>query len=158
MITLELLSAPPPLLEVNTTVVAVEFVSEGIQGPKGLKGEKGDPGQSVGSLITRVAGESVGGHKAARVDAQGLAWLADNRRDSDVVGIFTGAAALDAAATIQTAGEMVEPTWNWAAGPVWLGTDGQLTQAPPVAANLVQMGIAAGSTSLIVEPRLIAAM
>lgn len=121
----------------------------------GPPGRQGDPGDTT---IVRTAGEPIGGHRAVRVDAVGLAWLADkDDADPDAsIGVSTGAASIGAPVTIQMSAEISESGWSWAAGAVWLGTGGQLTQSPPTTGALVRIGTATRATSLKIEPRLIA--
>lgn len=51
-------------------------------------------------------------------------------------------------------GMMVEPSWTWTPGPVYLGTNGLLTQVPPAAPGalfIAQVGTATSPTSLFVD-------
>lgn len=110
-------------------------------------------------VATGTAGEVLGGHRVVRFDSSGLVWYAD--KDSaalgpHAVGITTGAVSLGAIATVTLTGKVVEGSWAWAAGPVWLGDDGQMTQTPPTTGVLVQIGLAINATTLQVAPRLIA--
>lgn len=106
-----------------------------------------------------AAGEAISGHRAVRFDAAGAVWLAD--KDSAALapltaGISEGAAILGAQVAVRMLGTLVEPSWSWSAGPVWLGDDGQLTQTPPTTGALVQVGVPVSSTVLRIDPQLIA--
>lgn len=48
MIALELLTAPPSLVEVSTTGFVLDVLSQGLQGPPGIAGAQGPPGPSLG--------------------------------------------------------------------------------------------------------------
>jgi hypothetical protein len=50
-----------------------------------------------------------------------------------VLGITVNAASAGGTLEIVRAGEISEPTWNWTLGaPIFLGTDGLMTQTAPV--------------------------
>jgi hypothetical protein len=58
--------------------------------------------------------------------------------------ITTGAASPGSPVDVLITGLMVEPSWSWTPGPVYLGANGQLTQTPPAAPGavfLAQVGI-----------------
>jgi len=121
-----------------------------IIGPAGRDG--------ASSVVSRTAGEALGGHRGVAIHSDGLAYHAspgDGWEDA-VAGITTGAASSGAAASIIANGEVTEAGWNWTPGPVWLGASGTLTQTVPTTGALVRMGTALGPTTMFVEPRLIA--
>jgi hypothetical protein len=134
--------AQPILLEQDVERVVVL----GQQGPAGPPGNDGD---SAPMQIT--AGETLGGHRAV-VSVAGLAVYADPSDESlcDVIGITTGAASVGELASVHTGGQIVEPSWSWADGPVFAGTAGTLTQSIGSGA-LIQIGVAVAPTKLLVE-------
>jgi hypothetical protein len=113
------------------SVVTAPSVSKviGIQGPAGASG------QGTTELLTRVAGENLGGHRVVIVDSDNKVYYADRTNLAHmykVVGITRGAANVGDSVEIQTYGLMTELSWNWIAGqPIFLGTNGLLTQVPP---------------------------
>jgi hypothetical protein len=111
-----------------------------------------------GDSLTVTAGQALGGHRAVYIAADGKAYYAAPDATSRLtIGITTGAASLSAPVTIQTGGEVDEPSWTWAAtGPVWLAASGQLTQILPTTGYLFQVGIPMGPTRLRIEPQLVA--
>lgn len=136
------------LAALEANALLVEIAAE--QGPPGPAGADG------GSILTKTAGAALGGNRAARVDAAtGKAIYADNTVIPDaeaVLGITTGAAAEDTEVTIQTFGEMTEASWNWTPGlPVYLSTNGLLTQTPPTSGSLTQIGVANEATKLFIR-------
>jgi hypothetical protein len=110
-----------------------------------LRGEPGLDGISGEAILREaVAGAALGGHRAVYVEA-GVANYAsaDNATSAAMcVGITRAAAVQGAAALIITAGLITEPSWSWAAGPVYLGINGALTQTAPTSGSLVRIGIA----------------
>ncbi len=71
----------------------------------------------------------------------------------EFAGVSTQAAAPGAPVLAAEAGLVVEPTWAWTPGqPVFAGTGGSLTQAPPASGVLHQVGVAASATALLVQP------
>lgn len=134
----------------------LELVREAVIGLQSLPGGDDEGGSAEFSAL---AGEALSGHRAVYVGDDGLAWYASKASASAVrvAGITTGAASLGAAATIQPEGLLTEPSWTWSGNtPVWLGTAGQLTQSPPTTGYLVQIGVAVGPTSLLIQPHLVA--
>lgn len=123
-------------------------------GPPGPAGPVGP----VGGIATRIAGENIGGHRAVTVGADGKAYLASpvEAQAQAVFGVTTGAAVTGASVTIQCAGVLSEASWSWTPGPVWLGTDGVLTQTVPTSGAAVHIGTAGGPTSMSITPRIVA--
>lgn len=101
---------------------------------------------------TVVASESLGGHRAVTIDGY-YADATNIAHAYKVMGITTGAVTIGATATIKTFGEITESGWNWTIGePVFLSTNGNLTQTPPVSPSLcVIMGKPKNATTLIVD-------
>jgi hypothetical protein len=68
-----------------------------------------------------------------------------------ICGITTGAANAGTPAYARFTGELVDPSFNFSPGPVYLGPGGSLTQNVPTSGNLVLLGNAAGPTTLHVR-------
>ncbi len=71
----------------------------------------------------------------------------------DVMGITLTAASAGGEVSVQSLGEITEPSWTWVPfEPIFLGFDGHLTQQPPVfgAFSLV-MGFATSTTSMMIR-------
>ena len=143
----------------NHTIEIVDeqiiVISEGIQGPPGPSVDGGG-----GGLAAYVAATALGGHRAVILDTAGHAAYADNadlthlRR---VIGITTGAADQGSAVTVVGNGTVNEPSWNWNVNlPVYLGSNGLLTQTVPTAPGakfLTVVGFPISNTSLFVNVR-----
>lgn len=110
-------------------------------------------GEHTHEGFTKTAGENLGGHRIVWIDTDDKAYYADQTLATAdrAIGVTTGAASLNTSVTIVTDGELVEPSWNWVVGPVFLSTSGQLTQIPPTTGHLVQVGVATAPTKMIVR-------
>lgn len=134
--------------QVNTSVVTTPAE----QGPPG---PVGPPGQAGASYLTFTADGALSGHRAVRPTTAGAVGYASSAVAADansVLGITTGAAATGAAINVQASGEMTEVSWNWTPGlPVFLGTNGLLTQTPPVSGFQLVLGVAISPTKLAIN-------
>jgi hypothetical protein len=132
---------------IEPKVATVIIKTTGIPGPPGNV-----------QLITRVAGEALGGQRVVYVDADNKAYYAspDDAEAGLIVGVTTAAAAQGAAVQIRTEGEIVESSWNWTSAPIWLGANGLLTQTPPTSGVLYRVGIPLGPQAMRVAMQLIA--
>ncbi|MCJ2072417.1 hypothetical protein MKK75_27105 [Methylobacterium sp. J-030] len=103
-----------------------------------------------------TASGAVGGQRA--VVAAGADQVVHASADTpdhcgSVLGLSAGAAADGAAVIVVQAGPMVDPSWTWTPGPIWLGLDGALTQDPPelpAAAFRQKLADATGPTRIVV--------
>lgn len=119
-------------------------------GPKGDTGERGPAGDTP--ILTGIAGMPLGGHRAIVFNTDGTFIYADQSipdHAERVLGITTGAAEAGAEVTIQTGGELTEPSWTWVLDqPIYLGTNGLLTQAVPTTGFIQQLAIPLSATSI----------
>ena len=67
------------------------------------------------------------------------------------LGITNGAVVAGDQATVTLWGPMVEPSWNFVNGPVFVGDGGLLTQTAPTGGPIIRAGIAVSATKLIVD-------
>jgi hypothetical protein len=106
---------------------------------------------------TGTAATALSGHRAVTPAQDGSLGYASNDNAAHLhtpLWITSGAASSGAQVEALMLGTMVEPSWTWIPGPVYLGSNGQLTQTPPAApgaAFLAQVGTATSSTSLFVD-------
>jgi hypothetical protein len=142
----------PEIVVVNDT--EIEILEVAAQGAPGIQGI---PGVSGGLTLQYIAGYALGGHRMVVLNSASAAIYADNSipaHASKVLGITTGAASLGAMATIQTGGEMEEPAWNWVLDtPVWLSSNGLLTQFAPVTGFSQIIGFPITATKLFINLR-----
>lgn len=140
----------PDLLVIEQTADTVSIViNTGQEGPQGPAGPAGD-----GSNLTKIAGTAIGGHKVVIAYGNTGAQLADKDTASHmhvVLGVTKGAASQGSPVEIQTVGEMIEPSWVWVNGPVFLGSNGIMTQTPPTTGFQLQIGTAIAPTVLMIK-------
>jgi hypothetical protein len=121
----------------------------------GSQGPPGPPGPSGSNTVQYQAADELSGHRAVTLDSSGNAVYADASQIGHahrVIGITTGAASLGAPATIQTAGVLIEPSWAWTTGlPVYLSTNGLLSQAAPSSGFVLVVGFAQSPTTLYIH-------
>lgn len=104
-----------------------------------------------GGTATVTAAEALGGHRV--VTMSGNYASKDNADDKfNILGITQGAVISGATATVTTYGTITESSWNWTHGlPVFLSTNGQLTQTPPATGFRLIIGRAKNATTLFVD-------
>lgn len=131
-----------------------EVLEVGRSGPQGPIGPVGPPG---GDEITAIALGALGGHRVALLNAGGSASYADCATLAHmgrVAGVTKGASAAGGDVTIVRSGALSEPSWTWTTGsPVFLGSEGRLTQTPPQGGFLQVIGLALSATELFINPR-----
>ncbi len=143
---------PMQTVVMNSTPVMVTVM--GTPGPQGAQGERGATGTDGGSTVTMVANGDIGGHRVVIPDGFGGAMYADCNQISHagkVVGITTHAAVAGGSIGVATSGEVVESSWNWSAGPVYLSTNGVLSQITPISGFVQIVGVALSATRLSVQ-------
>jgi len=139
------------------TLDALQVTAPVYIGQRGVPGEDGAPGVAGGGVIQCAAGEALGGHRVVVLNADAEAVYASNAVPEHlhkVLGLTTGAAVLGAVATVQTGGEMIEPTWSWALdAPIFLGTNGLLTQVEPTTGFSLVVAFPVTATKIFIKLR-----
>jgi hypothetical protein len=140
------------LTEITTTtdtVTTIEYISVGPQGPPGTGGGSSD--------LSIVAAVALGGHRIVVPDENGKAIYADNTilsHANKVLGMTTGAVAESGTATVRIEGEITESSWTWTLDiPVWLSTNGLMTQTPPTTGFSLIIGFPISATKLFIDIR-----
>lgn len=145
--TIVLTSNIPDTVIINT-IPSPEIITEFAQGPQGIPGPAGD------AALDYEAGQVLSGHRVVMVE-DNKAYYADCTILSHgklVLGITTGASVIGAQSRIQVSGELYEPSWSWTLGiPVWLSTNGLLSQVLPSSGFCLSVGFPTSSTKLIVR-------
>ena len=123
----------------------------------GQRGVDGAPGVAGGVVVQCTAGEALGGHRVVVLNAAAAAVYASNAVPEHlhkVLGMTTGAVILGAEVTVQTGGEMVEPTWAWTLdAPIFLGTNGLLTQTEPTTGFSLVVAFPVTATKIFIKLR-----
>jgi len=87
-----------------------------------------------------TAAVNLGGHRIVTVEG----YYASKDVPADkfkVLGMTTGAVSVGAEATVQVSGFIEESSWNWTVGnPVYLSTNGQITQTVPTSGYRLIIG------------------
>lgn len=104
--------------------------------------------------LSLTAAVNLSALRAITTDGSGNAVYASNDTLSNavVVGLTETAANAGSAVSVRTAGIVTDANWTWTKGPVFLGTNGALTQtAPSGGAIVVQLGRAITATQLLID-------
>lgn len=114
-----------------TRTVAIAAGQQGPAGPSGM------PGPAGGSTMLFAAAAAIGGHRVLALDASGAVIYAGCDQPGTahmIIGVSLNAAAAGGTLNVVRSGEVIEPSWAWNPSlPVYLGTNGTLTQTPPAA-------------------------
>lgn len=122
------------------------------------RGQKGDKGDAGSAGITRLAAIALGGHRLVMNSTDGGLIYASNdvaQSAYTILGITMGAAVVNAPVDVQGFGLMTEPTWAWVPNaPIYLGTNGLLTQVVPSAPTALfslVVGFAISATAIFLN-------
>ncbi|MBI3257875.1 MAG: hypothetical protein HYZ54_00085, partial [Ignavibacteriae bacterium] len=98
-----------------------------------------------------IASENLGGHRIVTVE--GYYASKDTSVDKfKILGMTTGAVSIGEAAQVITHGSITESSWNWTVGnPIFLSTNGLLTQTPPTSGFRMIIGIPQTSNTMFVD-------
>lgn len=119
-------------------------------------GAKGEPGVAGGTVLEYPAGHVMSGHRIVVLEA-GEAVYADHTvpaHANKILGMTTGAVIEHETTTIQTGGELTEPSWTWTLDvPIWLSTNGLLTQTAPTTGFSLIVGFPITATKIFIDIR-----
>lgn len=135
---------------VGNLVHEEEYKEYVVQG--GLQGPPGIPGSST-QFEYHIAGSVLGGNRAVTLSSNNTLVYPDVvSPTSFLLGLTTGSAVLGSLREVQITGTQTEPSWNWTPGlPVFVSTNGVLTQTPPQSGQVLIIGWAAGPTKLVID-------
>jgi hypothetical protein len=141
------------LVDVQEVTYIIADAKMGPPGPQGL------PGNSSGLFVAKAAA-NLSGHRVVLLNADRKLEYGscDQEADMDrIIGVTNAAAEANMDCPVVSSGEMVENTWAWDVTlPVYLGTNGTLTQVPPEAPGAkfcMVVGFPISSTSIFIKPR-----
>ena len=131
-------------------------IAAGQQGPAG---PSGIPGPAGGTAMNFTATAAIGGRRMLSLNAANEVIYASNDdigAAHKIIGMSLNAASPGGAINVVRGGEVIEPSWNWVTTlPVYLGTNGLLTQTPPAApaAFSLIVGFPTSATGLFISVR-----
>lgn len=121
--------------------------------PRGLKGE---PGAAAGTTVEYPIAYAVSGHRMVVLNEDQEVIYADNTivaHANKILGMTIGAATVGNV-FIQSGGELTEPSWSWTLDvPIWLSTNGLLTQTVPVSGFSLIIGFPVTATKIFINIR-----
>lgn len=155
-IVVEVLS-PDPDDSPDTSTYGPDPVDESIEAAVFVIGGATD--DTPDGIVTYTAGENLSGHRVVVLGAARRAYYADPTNPvhlARAVGVTTGAAVEGDSIAVRHSGVMVESSWSWNADmPIYVGADGNVTQAPLTAGDgaafVQRIGYAPTPTSIVVD-------
>lgn len=103
-------------------------------------------------IIPFICNTPIGGGRAVRGVEAGLVDYASasNTDHTNVIGI-TMEAVDSGAINVCTGGLMVDSSWTWVVGPLYVGENGVLTQTAPSIGFVLEVGTAISATTIVVN-------
>ena len=108
-------------------------------------------GSASNAIVLPTDTVAISGHRVIITGPTNAARYAssdDITTANKVIGISTEGANINSTVNVQTTGQLVEPTWNWVNGPVYVGLQGHLTQVVPTVGYILPMGNAINATTI----------
>ena len=108
-------------------------------------------------VFSAITASAIGGHRVVAFRTDGTVEYADNTNTGhrhSSVAVSTQAASAGQPINVVALGPVVEPSWAWTPQVlVFVGTNGLLTQTPPVNPSFSRpIGVATSATSIFVSP------
>lgn len=122
-------------------------------GIPGRRGSPGEPGPAGDSSVQRVAGETISALRVVyELDGEVFALDPTDEVHVDLVlGVARTSAMIGEAVNIQRSGPIDDSSWTWTPNPVYLGSNGALTQTPPATGFRVRIGASPEPTRLNID-------
>jgi hypothetical protein len=139
--------------------------SKGEKGDKGDKGDKGEDGTGTGGEppisgsdgddVIGTASGNLSGHRVVRsTGTDDLVDYADSTNPAHagtVIGITLNAANNGTIVLIRATGEVSDPSFTFAPGPIYFDALGRLTQVLPTSGFMQQVAVASSLTEIVVQ-------
>lgn len=143
-----------PVTELQNVINAPITIGE--MGPRGEQGIQGLPGPAGATVVQYEAAIPIGGHRVVVLESS-LVVYADSSvaaHANKILGLSIGAVDAGGMASIQTGGEIEEPSWAWQPDfPIFLGINGLLTQTVPEAGFSLIVGFPITTTRIFINLR-----
>lgn len=104
--------------------------------------------------LTYTAATALSALRAVTLDNLGQAIYATNTTlaNAQVLGVTVTAANAGSPVLVRTIGIMTDNSWNWTKGPIYLGSNGAITQSAPTGGLVVaQIGRALSTTIIYID-------
>lgn len=113
-------------------------------------GRQGEPGES--GITGCTAGEVLGGHRCVSMQDDERVYHTTSGNIPTFAGIAVHAAIAGSFVKIRTSGKLTDPSFSFTPDlPVFCGADGILTQTEPVSGELLIVGQAVNTTTMLVN-------
>jgi hypothetical protein len=102
-------------------------------------------------VITLTAGSALSALRII-VSNNGVAEYADNVTNyQSIAGISITSAGIGSQIEVQTSDELLDNSWNWVLGSIYLGANGVLTQTVPTVGSILEVGVALSPTKMMIR-------
>jgi len=111
----------------------VTLVSQGVVGDQGIQGIQGPIGPS-GDISIVTSNVPISGHRVVVTIGNGLVEYASNENfyhQFSLLGVTENASAIGEEISVKLYGGISDPSFSFIQGPIFLGNDGMMIQAPP---------------------------
>lgn len=137
----------PSTISVDLTVIGSP-INVAVSIPQVSGPSSGGSGNEMAEVVTR---ESFTAYQVVTGDG----YVAGSNKPSTrakAIGIATADVSSAQAAAVQVEGAISNPSWNWVGStPVFLYTDGTLSQTPPSTGYIQVIGYPTDSTTIVIE-------
>ena len=123
----------------------------------GLPGSSVSAGASSYVAQTQIASESIGGHTVVYMSPTGVAKASSSviNTANKILGLTYTSVVNGQPVEVVTSGTITEPSWNWIIGdPIFLSTNGTLTQTLPTSGYILQIGVATNTNIINIDLKL----
>lgn len=137
--------------EQNSITVVVEDTDSAVIILEAEQGPPGPPGESAAIYINSAI--SLSGHRVVKTIPEGCTY-ADSTNIEDIgkiLGVTFTSSDINTNAQVRIFSEIVENSWSFVLGPVYLGVNGYLTQTIPTTGFVQQIGIATAQNTLVIQ-------
>jgi hypothetical protein len=106
--------------------------------------------QSGDTLLQRYAGEDISALRVVYELNNQVFYLdpEDEMHIELLLGVTFTSAQAQQLLSVQPGGVMDDSGWSWVPGPIWLGSNGTITQSPPATGYDVRIGAAVSPTRI----------
>ena len=133
----------------NNEVVTLEFSNENPSVSIISLGNQYEVNQNITKIVE--AGQTISGNTVVSVFDNIASYADKDTNVSGQIGVAMNAAMQNSNIEVTFSGVVTEPTWNFTNNPIFLGSNGQLTQEKPTSGTVVLIGYPITSTSFLIN-------